>query len=119
MRLPESDRSVMEAFWERGPMTAKEAAKLLGERLGWSKTTTYTMLTRCVNKGYLSRSELHFLCTPVLTKEQVSRMETEDLLQHNYNGSADLLVAALVDRKLLSAKEIKKLYEYLQQMEEA
>ena len=56
MRLPESDRSVMESFWERGPMTAKEAAKLLGERLGWSKTTTYTMLTRCVNKGYLSRS---------------------------------------------------------------
>ena len=40
MRLAESERRVMEVLWERGTITAKEVAIVLGERLGWKKTTT-------------------------------------------------------------------------------
>lgn len=118
MKLAESDRSVMEVFWERGPMFARDVATELNKRLGWSKTTTYTMLTRCVAKGYLSRSEPKFLCKPLLTREQVANEETETLLCNHFSGSADLLVAALVGQQKLNAAQIKELYELLRQMEE-
>lgn len=117
MHLPDSERSVMEVLWERGPLTAREAAAELKTRVSWSKTTSYTMLTRCVEKGYLRRTEPNFLCTPILTKEEVARRETGALLRHDYDGSADLLVAALVGQKKLNLDQIKKLYELLLEMD--
>ena len=107
----------MEVFWEYGPMTPKDAAEELRRRVDWRKTTTHTMLTRCVEKGYLRRTEPNFLCTPILTKEEVARRETAALLRHDYDGSADLLVAALVGQKKLNLDQIKKLYELLLEMD--
>lgn len=117
MYLPDSERNIMEVLWENGAMHAKDVAAALKQKVNWSKTTTYTMLTRCMDKGYLKRSEPKFLCTPVLTKAEVSRRETETLLRHDYDGSADLLVAALVDQKKLSLDQMKKLCDMLQEKE--
>ncbi len=118
MRLPDSERSVMEVLWENGPTHAKDIARILNERISWNKTTTYTMLTRCIGKGYMRRTDPKFLCTPILTKEEVSLAETDTLIENNFNGSADLLVASLVERKKLSLKEMEHLYDLLKQMEE-
>lgn len=118
MRLPDSERYVMDILWDNGPTHAKDIAAILCERANWNKTTTYTMLTRCMAKGYLTRSEPKFLCTPILTKEEVSLTETDNLINHNYNGSADLLVASLVERKKLSLPEMERLCDLLRQMEQ-
>lgn len=118
MRLAESERKVMEQLWENGEMTAKELAAALNQKIGWSKTTTYTMLTRCAEKGYLSRREPNFRCTAILTKEEVAHSETDTLIDNNYSGSPDLLVAALIARKKLSGKQIAALREALDAMED-
>lgn len=117
MRIAESERSIMTVLWENGPTTAKEIAAVLNRRIGWSKTTTYTVLKRCIDKGYVLREEPRFVCTALLTKAMVADMETEALLKNNYNGSADLLVAALVGKKKLNAEDIKKLYDILKEAE--
>lgn len=118
MRLPESERVVMDILWRNGPTHATEVARILNEKIGWNKTTTYTMLTRCMGKGYLKRSEPKFLCTALLDKNEVTLTETDALIENNYNGSADLLVAALVDRKLVSLKEMERLHALMKEMEE-
>lgn len=118
MQLSNSERKVMNVFWEKGPLRARDAAAELNVHLGWSKTTSYTMLTRCVEKGFLSRSDPHFLCTPLVTREQVCEENTDTLIDRDYGGSADLLVASLVNRKKLSSRQMKELYEILRQMEE-
>ena len=107
----------MDVFWEKGPLCARDTAAELNVRLGWSKTTSYTMLTRCVEKGFLSRSDPHFLCTPLVTRKQVCEENTDTLIDR-YGGSADLLVASLVNRKKLSSRQMKELYDILRQMEE-
>lgn len=117
MKLPDSERSIMEVLWEHGPIHATDVARILNEKIGWNKTTTYTMLTRCMGKGYLRRTDPKFLCTAILTKEEVSLAETDTLIDNNYGGSADLLVASLVERKKLSLKEMERLYELLKQMQ--
>ncbi len=118
MRLTESERKIMEVLWAHGELTAKETARLLEESLGWKKTTTYTMLTRCEQKKYLKRTDPHFVCTPLITKEQVSHWETDELLKADFNGSADLLVASLVGRKKLNDEQVKKLHELLHELED-
>ena len=117
MRLTVAERKVMEVVWAGEKMSAKQIAEELAERVNWSKTTSYTMVSRCVEKGYLLRSEPNYTCEPAYTREQVSHFETEELLESNFHGSADLLVASLVEQKKLSLKEIEKLYQTLQEIE--
>ena len=118
MRIAESERRVMTVLWEHGSLTAKEIAERLNGQLGWKKATTYTMLTRCAEKGYIQRTEPNFLCTALLSKETVCQQETDYLLEHDYNGAADLLVASLVSRKKLSIEQLRQLQSLLEQMED-
>ncbi len=115
MRLAASERRIMEVLWEHGDLTAREAAILLGESLGWKKTTTYTMLTRCEQKKYLKRTDPHFLCTPLISKSQVAQWETEELLKDDFNNSAEALVAMLVQQKKLSRRKLNDLLEELEE----
>ena len=118
MHLTNAERKVMETVWSGGEMTAKDIAASLRETAQWSKTTSYTMITRCVDKGYLIRKDPRFVCTAKVSKEEVSRWETEELLENNFHGSADCLVAALVEQKKLGKKDIEKLCQMIQDMED-
>ena len=81
MRLTEGERHIMELLWDNGPMSAKELVDALWKRVEWKKTTTYTMLSRCVEKGMLRRPDPGFLCVPVITRESVKLEETRRLIE--------------------------------------
>jgi len=118
MHLASAERKVMETVWNGGDMTAKDIAASLRETAQWSKTTSYTMITRCVDKGYLVRKDPHYVCSAKVSREEVSRWETEELLENNFKGSADLLVAALVDQKKLSKKDVERLCKLVEDIED-
>lgn len=118
MRLFDAERKVMELIWAKPGITAKELAAALSVQTEWSKTTTYTMITRCMEKGYIRREDPKFHCYALISREQVSRWETEELLANNYKGSTDLLLTALVDSKQLSAAKLRELADLVDQMEE-
>lgn len=113
-KLFDSERRVMECLWDNGDMTAKDLAAMLGAQVGWSKTTTYTVIKKCVEKGAVSRSDPGFLCHPLLTRKEVAQRETDDLIRRNYNGRADRLVASLLDSRKLSEKELSELKEMIE-----
>ncbi|MDR3277301.1 MAG: BlaI/MecI/CopY family transcriptional regulator, partial [Oscillospiraceae bacterium] len=48
MKLFDSELRVMEILWQNGDTTAKQLAKILSEQVGWSKTTTYTVVKKCL-----------------------------------------------------------------------
>ena len=50
-KLTEAEWSVMDALWERGELTGREAAELLRERCGWSRSTVLTLLGRMVPRA--------------------------------------------------------------------
>ena len=43
-KLYDSELKIMEILWREGETTAKEIAAELAKSVGWSKTTTYTVL---------------------------------------------------------------------------
>ena len=91
------------------------AAAAAGQ-VGWSKTTTYTMLKKCVEKGLVERTEPGFLCRALPTRAEVRRRETRDLIDRMYGGSPDLLVASLLDGKTLSGEEIARLRRMVEEL---
>lgn len=117
MKLFESELKVMELLWQRGEATARDIAEALGKQTGWSKTTSYTVLKKCVDRGAVERRDPGFVCRPLVTREQVQAYETDELIDRMYGGSADLLVASLLGRRRLSPQEIARLRELIDRME--
>lgn len=117
VKLYDSELKIMEYLWQRGEASAKEIAAALADTAGWSKTTTYTVLKKCVEKGAVSRREPGFICTPLVGMEQVQEYETRELINKMYNGSADLLVASLIGQQKLSGEEIARLKALVNQLD--
>ena len=106
IRLFDSEIRLMELLWECGPIKAKALSLLAAERIGWNKNTTYTILTKLVDKGAVTRDEPGFLCTPAITRLQVQRGETASLIGKLFQGSRRAFLSAFLDGEALSAEEI-------------
>jgi len=116
-KIFDSELKILEILWEGGEASAKDVALRAAELVGWSKTTTYTMLKKCVEKGLVERTEPGFLCRALPTRAEVRRRETRDLIDRMYGGSPDLLVASLLGRKRLSKGEIAQLKQMIAELE--
>lgn len=116
LKLYDSELKIMEYLWQRGEASAKEIAAEMAQTVGWSKTTTYTVLKKCVEKGAIARQEPGFLCTPLVEMAQVQEYETRELINKMYHGSADLLVASLIGQQKLSDEEIMRLKALVDQL---
>ena len=118
-KLTEAEWSVMDALWERGELTGREAAELLRERCGWSRSTVLTLLGRMEAKGAVSgESEGGVkVFRPLISREDAAVAETRDFIGRIYNGSLSLMVSALTKKQALPKSEIDELYELLQKLE--
>lgn len=109
IKLFDSELKIMEVLWREGGMAAGQLAKILKDEIGWNRNTTYTVIKKCVEKGAVKRSEPNFLCSPLVTKEQVQNYETEELIGKMFGGSKEKFFAAFLDEKKLSREEIESL----------
>ncbi|MUG26167.1 BlaI/MecI/CopY family transcriptional regulator [Paenibacillus macerans] len=117
IKLFDSELKIMDVLWKNGDTTAKQIAETLKEQVGWNKTTTYTLIKRCIDKGAIERIEPNFLCHPLVTIEQARELETTELINKMYDGAADQLVASILGRKNLSAEEIERLKQLVNRLE--
>lgn len=117
-KLFDSELKIMETLWEKGSLPAKRIAEILAEQVGWGKTTTYTVIKKCIDKGAIERSDPGFICCPLISKEQAQEFETTELIDKMYGGAADRLVASLLGSKRLSANEISELKKLVQDLDD-
>lgn len=116
VKLFESELKVMDLLWKEGDMPAKEIALRLKEQIGWSKTTTYTVVKKCVEKQAVSRMDPGFICRPLISREEVQRAETKDLIDRMYGGSEDLLIASLIGNKEMDPERIARLKKMIEDL---
>ena len=109
MRLAETEYRVMNLIWAEEGITAKHLSEALRQSIGWSKTTTYTVISRCIQKGYIRREEPKFQCHALISRAQVGEQETDTLIEHYYSGCPETLVASLLACGKLSCAQLKAL----------
>lgn len=107
--LYDSELRLMELLWQREPISAKELSLIAAEKIGWNKNTTYTVLKKLVEKGVIRRSEPNFICTTLLSREEVRRAETRGLIEKLFGGSKKALFSALLSDESLSREELDEL----------
>lgn len=101
---------VLKAFWRGGAMSAREAQALVEPELGWSASTTRTVLERMVAKGLLVRRSVHGLAVYEAHKAKV------DVIGGVLNRLRGLLeidgrlpASAFAGSQILSETEIEEL----------
>ncbi len=109
--LYESERKVMETLWREGELTAGEIAKILALDTGWNRNTTYTVINKCIKKGYITRGEKNFICRAVLTRKQAVRDVLEEISEKYFDGSKVKIFNTLID--LSEKQDVKKMKKIL------
>ena len=113
MKIYDSELKILEILWDKGDTTAKIIAEILRDKIGWSKTTTYTVIKKCLDKDAISRKDPGFVCHALFTREQIQEAETTMLIDKMFDGMPDQLVASILGREKLSAKEIQRLKDLI------
>ena len=114
VKVFDSELKVMEVLWKSGEMTAAQIVKAMKEQVGWSRTTTYTVIGKLIDKGAIERYGSDFLCRAKITRAQVQQHEATELIDKLFDGSAELFMSALISGRKLSSEEaarIKKLVD--------
>ena len=86
-------------IWELGPINSTELVKVCMDRLGWKKSTTYTVLKKLCERGILQNHDA--VVSALVERGQVQKYESEELLARTFDGSVSTFLATfLQDRKL-------------------
>lgn len=111
-RLFDAEFKLISLIWDHEPVNSTELSKLCLQELGWKKSTTYNMIRKLVERGFLKNE--HATVTALVKREQVQKYESEVLLDKAFDGSLPTFLAAFLKDKKLTKKEaaeIKKMIE--------
>ena len=111
---------LMECLWEHAPCTGREAVAYLSASVGWSRSTTLTLLRRMSEKGMILCREDGDVRTYThnLRREDAVRQETDSFLNRVYHGSLSQMLLTLTRKAPLSRQEIDELYAILKEAAE-
>ena len=94
-------------LWENEPIASAKLAELCREQLGWSRTTTYTIIRRLSDRGVVQNENA--VVTSIVKKEEVQLNEMNELVEKTFEGSLPAFIAAFARRQKLSEEEIRSL----------
>ena len=90
-------------LWRNEPINSTKLAKLCKEELGWSRTTTYTVIKRLSDRGVVKNENA--TVTALVSKEEVQLSQMDEMMEKTFEGSLPAFLAALARRQALSQEE--------------
>ncbi|MDD3654356.1 MAG: BlaI/MecI/CopY family transcriptional regulator [Desulfotomaculaceae bacterium] len=106
-KLFDAEFKFMCIVWETEPLTTRRLTELCRERLGWKRTTTYTVLRKLSDRGILQNE--HSTVSSIVKREQVQKYESEVIVEKAFDGSLPKFIAAFLNDKTLSDDEAEEM----------
>lgn len=120
VHLTGSEWNVLDCLWDNSPQTVMELVSVLGEKVGWAKSTTITTLRRMEEKELVrcevaGKGKRYF---PAVDREAAVVSETRSFLNRVYRGSVGLMMNAMAQRQELTEEDLRQLRAILDQTEQ-
>lgn len=112
LKLFDAEYKLMDIIWELEPINSTELTKICRDKLGWKKSTAYTMIRKLSERGILKNENA--TVRVLVKREQVQKYESEVLLEKVFDNSLPSFLATFLQGKKLSkqeAEEIKRMIE--------
>lgn len=110
-KIFESEYRFCLILWENEPVNSTKLARLCNEKLGWSRTTTYTVIRRLSDRGVVKNENA--IVTSLVSKDEVQAAEIDELVEKTFEGSVPAFIAAFTRRKSLSKEEVSEIRQML------
>lgn len=111
-KLFDAELKFMNIIWEEEPIKSGELVKVCNEKLGWKKSTTYTVLRKLAQRGVLKNENT--IVTSIVKKEETQIYESHEVVEKSFVGSLPKFLTAFFGNKKISndeAEELKKLID--------
>jgi len=94
-------------LWKNEPVSPAKLAKLCKEELGWSRTTTYTVIKRLCDRGVVKNEGS--IVSSLVSKEEIQLAEMDEMIKKTFENSLPAFIAAFAKRQDLSDAEIEEI----------
>ncbi len=111
-KIFESEYRFCLILWENEPINSTKLAALCKYKLGWSKTTTYTVIKRLSQRGVVKNENA--TVTSLISKEKAQVSELDELLEKKFEGSLPAFISAFAKRQKLSDKELSEIQKIIE-----
>ena len=114
-KLSDAELDVMLAVWQNRPPVLRSDLEEQLKSHNWADTTVLTLLSKLVEKGYLSleRQGRRNLYTPLVSERDYRRWANRSLLGKMYQSSLRRMVASLVESSDLTDRDLQELEEFI------
>ncbi|MHC4620811.1 MAG: BlaI/MecI/CopY family transcriptional regulator [Planctomycetota bacterium] len=117
-RPTDRELAILKVLWERGPSTVRQVNEAISEDRTTGYTTTLKLMQIMAEKGLVIRdeSERTHVYRAKAPEEQMQRQLVGDLMDRAFGGSARKLVMQALAAKKVSARELAKIKQLLDEL---
>ena len=111
--LAELENEVMQAVWKIEPCSVEAVHAIVSRKHSLKETSVRSILRRLEQKGYLAHEPdgIAYIYRSTETPRSLAARAVRQLIDRFCQGSVEELVSGMVDAKVLSTEELKRLEE--------
>ena len=107
IQIFEAELRLMELIWENAPIRSTALVQLAGEKLGWKKSTVFTVIKKLAGRNILKNENAVII--PLVSREQVCLSESQSLVDRLFKGSSRLFLTNFLSREEFTGEEAAQL----------
>ena len=113
--LTNLENEVMQAVWDGGTCTVEAVHRIVARKRKLKETTVRTLLRRLEKKGYLKHESdgRAYIYRAVEPARSLAARAVRQIIDRLCQGSLEELVSGMVDAKVLTPGEMKRLEEFV------
>ena len=106
-RLTYGETRLMQLIWDNAPLLSNRLTDICLQELGWKKSTTYTMLKKLIDKGYVQNENA--MVTALVSRVSAQAEESHYVVENSFSGSLPGFLVSFFNGKTISAAEAEDL----------
>ena len=112
-KLFDAEMKFVKIVWDNEPLTSRKLVELCEEKLGWKKSTTYTVLRKLCERGILKNENA--TVTSIASRDEVQQYESRSVMERAFDDSLPQFITAFMHGRKLSERDANELKSLIDQ----
>lgn len=112
-KLFDAEYKFVSLIWDHEPINSTELVKLCLDKLGWKKSTTYTVLRKLCERGIVQNQNA--IVSTLIKREEAQKYESEALIDRAFDGSLPQFLTAFLGKNKITEQEAEQLKRIIEE----
>ncbi|MDD2211654.1 MAG: BlaI/MecI/CopY family transcriptional regulator [Clostridia bacterium] len=112
-KLYDAEYKFTSLIWDYEPINSTELVRLCADKLGWKKSTTYTVLKKLCDRGILQNQDA--VVTALVKRKDVQKYESNAVIEKSFDGSLPKFLTSFLGSRKITAQEADELKQIIEE----